>query len=123
MVMKKPIYKSTVLILAAFFGVAGLSLVTEAVAGADGHTKTHSAQHHARRHEVDQRTWNQDRRIHREVKEGELTKGQASSLRKDDRAIRQEERDMAKQDGGHITRGEQQVLNQQENTLSQQIGK
>jgi hypothetical protein len=39
------------------------------------------------------------------------------------RQIRQEERLMASQDGGHITKAEQKVLNQQENKVSQQIGK
>jgi len=29
---------------------------------------------------------------------------------------------MASQNGGHITRGEQRVLNQQENQLSREIG-
>ena len=37
--------------------------------------------------------------------------------------IRQEERDMASQNGGHITKSEQRTLNQQENAVSQQIGK
>jgi hypothetical protein len=39
------------------------------------------------------------------------------------RQIRQEERDMAAQNGGHITKAEEGVLNQQENAVSKQIGK
>ena len=57
------------------------------------------------------------------MKEGDLTKAQAAKLHKDDRQIRQEERDMAAQNGGHITKSEQRVLNQQENAVSGQIGK
>lgn len=80
------------------------------------------AKNHPRRHEVNKRLNNQDRRIHKEVKEGELTKTQAQALHKEDRQIRQEERDMASQNGGHITKQEQKTLNQQENAVSKQIG-
>jgi len=72
---------------------------------------------------VNDRLENQNRRINQERKEGELTKAQAAKLHKDDRQIRQEERDMASQNGGHITKSEQNVLNQQENAVSKQIGK
>lgn len=78
---------------------------------------------HPRRHEVNNRLNNQNKRIHQEVKEGDLTKSQAAALHKDDRQIRQEERDMASQNGGHITKQEQKTLNQQENAVSKQIGK
>jgi hypothetical protein len=79
--------------------------------------------HHPRRDEVNDRLVNQDKRIHREVKEGDLTKAQAAALHKDDRTIRQEMRDMAKLDNGHITKVDQKALNQQENVLSKAIGK
>ena len=78
---------------------------------------------HPRREQVNNRLNNQNKRIHNEVKEGEISKAQARNLHKDDHAIRQEERDMAKQNGGHITKSEQTVLNQQENGVSRQIGK
>jgi hypothetical protein len=57
------------------------------------------------------------------VKNGTLTRSQAAALHKEDHQIRQEERDMASQNGGHITKQEQRTLNQQENALSKQIGK
>ena len=78
---------------------------------------------HPRRTEVNKRLANQNRRINKEVKEGEITKGQVKQLHKEDHQIRQEERDMASQNGGHITKSEQKVLNQQENQVSKQIGK
>lgn len=78
---------------------------------------------HPRRDQVNDRLANQDRRIHKEVKEGELSKAQAAALHKEDHQIRQEERGMAAQDGGHITKQEQKALNQQENSVSKQIGK
>ena len=78
--------------------------------------------HHPRRDEVNDRLANQNKRIHKEVKEGDLTKAQAAALHKDDRAIRQEERDMAHLDKGHITKVDRAALNQQENAVSKSIG-
>jgi len=77
---------------------------------------------HPRRAEVNHRLLNQDRRIHQEVREGEMSHGEAMRLHRDDHQIRHEERLMASQDGGHITRQEDRALNQQENRLSRQIG-
>ncbi len=76
---------------------------------------------HPRRAEVNARLRNLDRRVAAEHKEGDLTNAQARYLRREDRSIRQEERDMARYDNGHITKAEQRVLNQQENKLSRQI--
>jgi hypothetical protein len=78
---------------------------------------------HPRRDQVNDRLERQNRRIHTEVKEGDLTKTQAAALHQDDRQIRSEERLMATQNGGHITKAEQKVLNQQENVVSRAIGK
>jgi len=78
---------------------------------------------HPRRAEVNKRLANQNQRIKKEVKEGDMTKAQAAKLHKEDRQIRKEERVMASQNGGHITKQEQKTLNQQENQVSRQIGK
>ena len=78
---------------------------------------------HPRREQVNNRLNNQNKRITNEVKEGDLTKSQAAGLRKQDRQIRKEERLMASQNGGHITKQEQKTLNQQENAVSSKIGK
>jgi hypothetical protein len=80
------------------------------------------AQAHPRRAQVNARLANQNARINKELKEGEISKGQARALHRQDRAVRQEERDMAAQNGGHITPPEQRVLNQQENGISREIG-
>lgn len=80
-------------------------------------------QTHPRRAEVNARLANQNRRIQHEVKEGEMTHAQAAALHRQDHQIRREERLMASQNGGHITRPEQRVLNQQENAVSRQIGR
>ena len=78
--------------------------------------------HHPRRAEVNERLANQNFRINREVREGEVSPWQARRLHRDDFAIRREERAMASFNGGHITRGEQRALNHQENVMSRRIG-
>ena len=78
---------------------------------------------HPRRAEVNGRLKNQDPRINKELREGKITKGEAHQLHAEDHAIRQEERTMASQNGGHITKAEQRALNQQENAVSKQIGR
>jgi hypothetical protein len=76
---------------------------------------------HPRREQVNNRLAKQNKRIHQDVKNGTLSKGQAAALHKQDHQVRQEERDMASQNGGHITKPEQRVLNQQENGISRDI--
>lgn len=76
---------------------------------------------HPRRTQVNHRLNNQNRRIHQDVKNGTMTKSQAAGVHKEDHQVRQEERDMASQNGSHITKPEQKVLNSQENAISSQI--
>lgn len=103
--------------------IASLLAVAAAASFAQAPAPGQFDQTHPRRAEVNQRLANQDRRIHREVKEGEMTKARATRLHRKDRRIRKEERLMASQNGGHITKQEQRALNQQENKVSAQIGK
>lgn len=103
-------------VAAASFALAGLA--NSALAD-----ETQWQKDHPRRTEVNDRLKNQDRRIHKEVKEGEISKSQAHQLHKEDHGIRREERAMASTNGGHITKAEQKALNQQENQVSKQIGK
>src|ERR1700688_2172883 len=103
-------FLSAAVIAAALVGAAG-------TASAD----TTWQKNHPRREQVNHRLANQNKRIHQDVRNGTLTKGQAAALHKDDHQVRQEERDMASQHGGHITGSEQKVLNSQENGISNQI--
>jgi hypothetical protein len=98
---------------------ATLAVLTTAAGTASADTTWQK--NHPRREQVNHRLNNQDKRIHNDVKNGTLTKGHAAALHKDDHQVRQEERDMASQNGGHITKPEQHVLNQQENGISKQI--
>lgn len=106
-------------LLAATLALSGLVLATSVMADTPA---THWDKKHPRRAEVNARLANQNKRIRQEVKEGELSKAQAAQLHSEDHQVRQEERDMASQNGGHITRTEQAALNQQENAISRQIG-
>jgi hypothetical protein len=100
----------------ALAGVFAASLASNAIA------ETTWQQNHPRRAEVNRRLNNQNRRIHREVKEGELSKQQAAGLHAQDHNVRQEERAMARNDNGHITKADKRALNQQENGISKEIG-
>src|SRR5579862_7694837 len=101
------------------FAAAIVSLA--ALVGTTASAETTWQKNHPRRTQVNSRLNNQNRRIHQDVKNGTLTKGQAANLHHEDHQIRQEERDMASQNGSHITKGEDRVLNQQENAVSSQI--
>jgi hypothetical protein len=77
---------------------------------------------HPRREQVNNRLENQQDRIKDQVKDGDIGKAKAARLHKADRQIRQEERDMAAQNGGHLSKPEQKILNRQENAVSKKIG-
>jgi hypothetical protein len=104
--------------------ILGMTVVAAVATGTAAQVlaETQWQKNHPRREQVNERLANQNRRINQEVKEGEITPQQARKLHREDRQIRQEERDMASQNGGHITQSEQRVLNQQENAVSRQIG-
>lgn len=102
--------------------LAALTLALSAVA-TNALADTQWQKEHPRREQVNNRLANQDKRIRQERKEGEITKGQAQQLHREDHAIRKEERAMASTNNGHITKTEQRALNQQENQVSKQIGK
>lgn len=94
-------------------------LATSTTATANGRW----VQNHPRRAEVNARLGNQNRHIHQERREGDISQAQAGQMYKQDRQIRREERQMARQNGGHITRQEQGMLNKQENQVSREIGR
>ena len=99
------------------------TVIVAALAGAAGTASADTTwqKNHPRREQVNNRLANQNSRIHQDVKNGTMTKGQAAALHHQDHQVRQEERAMASQNGGHITKSEQKVLNQQENAISKEI--
>jgi hypothetical protein len=98
--------KKTILATLVFLGSIGVSL---------------AGNPHPRKHEVNQRLANQNRRIDRKEANGTMSKKEGNKIHKEDHQINQEKRDMASQDHGHITKQEQKTLNQQENQTSKQI--
>jgi uncharacterized protein HemX len=101
-------------------GYAAVLVSLAALAGTAS-AETTWQKNHPRRTQVNHRLAKQDERIHQDVKNGTLSKSQAANLHRQDHQVRQEERDMASQNGGHITKPEQKVLNGQENKISGQI--
>jgi hypothetical protein len=106
-------FRRTVSFAAALVMLAGVAGTASA--------ETTWQRNHPRRAQVNHRLADQSRRIHNDVRNGTMTHRQAAFVRHEDHQIRQEEHDMARQDGGHITRPEQKVLDRQENRISRQI--
>ena|SRR5437868_9802227 len=104
-------------------GTLVLATVAAGMAGGAMANDTRWEKQHPRRDQVNDRLAKQNKRIRGEMKEGEMSHAKAGRLHREDRQIRQEERDMASQNGGHITRQEERTLNQQENAVSRQIGR
>ncbi len=99
----------------------GLAMVLGSAASASA--ETYWEHHHPRRDQVIDRLDRQSLRIREERREGELSASQARTLRSEDRAIYRQEQFDAHLNGGHITRTEQRALNQEENSVSGQIGR
>jgi Tfp pilus assembly protein PilN len=105
---RKPLgFAATLVALAALAGTASAN--------------EHWQKEHPRRAETNDRLAKQNARIDKDVKNGTMTKSQAQAAHQKDQQVRQEEHDMASQNGGHITKTEQNALNQQENAISHTI--
>jgi hypothetical protein len=102
--------------------LAGLGLATLLAAAGASHAETHWQHNHPWRTQVNHRLANQNRRIDREYRRGEISRGQARDLHAEDRGMRAEERYDASRNGSHLTRYEHRQLNRQENQVSGQIG-
>ncbi|MFC5497610.1 hypothetical protein ACFPOE_08705 [Caenimonas terrae] len=109
----------SLLTLALALAAAAIPVLARAATGQD----SAFASTHPRREQVNERLASQNRRIKAKVAAGDLTGKQAAKLHRDDRNIRREERLMASQNRGHITKAEQGVLNRQENAVGSQIGR
>ena len=79
------------------------------------------ANKHPRRNQVNKRVKNQRSRINKDEKSGKITKAQGNQLKANDRAIKQQEHADVKANGGHLTKGEQKQINQEENANSKLI--
>lgn len=97
------------------------TLMTLGVA-ASAQAETRWEHNHPRRDQVNDRLERENARIRHEVREGEMSPRRAARLHHQVHKVRREERLMASQHGGHITRQERRVLNAQANRVSRRIG-
>lgn len=97
------------------------SMLMPVAAFADNPKNPTDLKGHPRVNQVNQRVQNQHERIEQGVKNGTISKQQATQLHKERADIKTEEHAMRKADGGHLTKGDQKVLNQQMNARSKQI--
>jgi hypothetical protein len=102
-----------------------LALASVALAGMLGFAGAASAstwqETHPRRVEVNHRLNHQAVRIAHAETTGAISPRRAVHLLRQDNKVRREERLMASQNRGHITKLEQRALNQQENRISKKI--
>ena len=108
----------TRILLAASLVLTGLSAIP-AEASPRGWHRTHPARTH-----INHRIARQQVRITREVRQGDMSRGEARGLRKDLHGIRKQERAYAQANGnnGHLTRAQARNLNRQLNQTSHAIG-
>src|SRR5215470_5823622 len=78
---------------------------------------------HPRVNEINQREQNQQNRIAKGVKSGQLTAGETRRLERGEQRLQNnEKKDMAK-DNGHLTKHDQRQLNREANHMSKRIYK
>src|SRR5579885_2702736 len=85
-----------------------------------GRQKT-NIKNHPRVNQVNKREDKQEVRIHHAEKEGKISQQQGNQDLQNVKAINQEKRTMRKNDEGHLTKADQQALDQQLNQNSQDI--
>lgn len=102
---------------------AGLAFAFVAGVSANAVAADKWQQNHPRRVEVNHRFANLNNRISQERHDGQISRAQAWHEHHEVHQMRMEERAMARHDGSHLTRADQQALNQQENKVSTQVGK
>ncbi len=73
--------------------------------------------------QINGRIQNENAKIREEYREGDISRGQARQLHREEQAIRHEEHEMKRDNGGYLTPSEQHKLNQQENAINRQINR
>lgn len=69
------------------------------------------------------REFNQQERIGQGFRSGEMTRGEARHVERQERAFRHEERNMRASNGGHLTRSDRRMLDRQQNHMSHEISR
>jgi hypothetical protein len=104
---------------AVIVAALGLSAALGTVACASAETVWQ--RDHRDRVEINHRMENQNLRIDRERREGEISRRQALYLHREDHSIRAQERFDSQFDRGHLTSAQYRALNQDENVVNRQI--
>jgi hypothetical protein len=102
----------------ANLNVVALAALSLLIAAAPCFAKDQFAKNHPRRAQVLGRDANLNRRVN--ANKGDLG-GHYGQLKHEDQAIRHQEQRDAKNNDGHITKGEQAQLNKEENHVNRQI--
>jgi hypothetical protein len=79
------------------------------------------SRHHPRRAEVDHREEYQQRRIAKGLRNGTLTPGEARQLETQENALKRQEHEEVRANGGYLTKRQTRQLNHEEDTLSHEI--
>jgi len=85
------------------------------------HTHSSFAKHHPRRAQVVRRDKRLGSRTNNLERKKKITYQQATRLKGQEKTIRRQEQDYAHQQGGHITKAQQRVLNKEENAVKGEI--
>ena len=103
---------------------ASLILTGTLAIPAAAEARTAWQRHHPARTHINHRIARQQVRITREVRQGDMSRPEARSLRKDLHSVRMQERAYAQanDNNGHLQRGQVRDLNRQLNQSSQEIG-
>jgi hypothetical protein len=101
--------------------VLGTLLLTVSLAGSFAHSDDNWQKKHPRRAEVNGRLKNQQKRTDQGLANGSLKSGQAQKIQNQDAHIKQQEKNDAAANGGHITKAQQNQLNHEENGVSHEI--
>ncbi len=74
-----------------------------------------------RDYNINQRKFDQQRRIANGIRSGQLTARETSHLERQEAGINREERGMRAQDNGHLTRQDRRTIHRQQNRESRRI--
>lgn len=102
-------------------GSLSLAVAAACVVTTPAFAKKSFAERHPRRAQVNRRERNQQRRINKGLKNGQLTQSQAKELRTEEAGIKAQERAEVKANGGYLTKDEQHQLNRELTAESQKI--
>jgi hypothetical protein len=113
---RRSMMKKGLVALCATTAMVGTLLVATPPASANWFSR-----HHPRRAEVNHREERQQDRIAHGIRNGSISPQEAQQLESQERALRLQEREEVRANGGHLTKQQTRQLNHEEDTLSHEI--